>query len=594
MGSIVGFTAFHNPDIESVKRALAAQQRMLSNFTHLEHRTLALGETRTELWGHKDLSDCLHSLPDGSLLVLVGSPHGEVSWSELEESLARTTGPDDFELPWDGRVILLRISADGKRWTMWNDWIGSIPVFHCQIDRGHICSTLEPAVVAAAGFSSDDVFLPGLLCLLINGHFLADWTLFKRMKVVPPDCAAEWDSRGFHYKHLWTVRPSQDRWEAAWDDLVDEMYELSRQAIASVLKTQSSWILPLSGGLDSRLIAAVGAELGSNLHTYAWGSPDSTDVVYSRHVARALGLPWKRVELGNHYLAQYTQQWADLFGSGMHFHGMYQMRFLDVLTSEKPGPVLSGFMGDPLAGSHVRPLMSPRANTKTYQLMPDDYSHWNCEEVNSLLRFPLQNELGKMIDEVERQTNAVSGARFQCIMVSDFWGRQRLFVQFHPILCDYLRGVATPFLNKAYARFCVSLPRVALQDRQLQSDMFRRHYGRLATIPGTYASEPFIRTGGYLLKQRIARVLPALLRRGPFKGFDDIPLRMDMDCLQAYGSKSLWPINEVRDKLAQWLDVSQLDAAYQAAMASKADIRPLRKLQSVQALAYRLLDTPKG
>ena len=301
MGSIIGFTATSDLTEDRLTAALAAQCRALSYFPHVERLSLRLGETSLELWGHRPLSDRVHSLADGSLLVLIGSPHGDVSWSDLEESLAQATQADDFELPWEGRVILLRISADGKRWTMWNDWTGSIPVFHGEIDRGRICSTLEPAVVAAAGFSADDVFLPGLLCLLINGHFLADWTLFKRMKVVPPDCAAEWDRRGFHYKHLWTVRPSQDRWETSWDDLVDEMYELSRQAIASVLKKQSSWVLPLSGGLDSRLIAAVGAELGSNLHTYAWGSPDSTDVVCSRQVARTLGLPWKRVELGNQY-----------------------------------------------------------------------------------------------------------------------------------------------------------------------------------------------------------------------------------------------------------------------------------------------------
>ena len=301
MGSIVGFTTTSGLPEDRLTAAIAAQYRALSPFRHLGHLALTLGETRLELWGHKEVSDRVHYLSDGSLLALIGSPDGEVPWSDVEKHLARSTRPDDFELPWEGRVILLRISADGAHWTMWNDWVGSIPVYQTQVDRGRICSTLEPAVVAAGGFSADEIFLPGLLSLLINGHFLADWTLFKGMKAVPPDCAAEWTARGFHSRQLWTVRPSRDRWETRWDDLVEEMYELSRQAIADVLKRQSSWILPLSGGLDSRLIAAVGSELGSNLHTYAWGSPDSTDVVCSRRVAKALGLPWKRVDLGTQY-----------------------------------------------------------------------------------------------------------------------------------------------------------------------------------------------------------------------------------------------------------------------------------------------------
>jgi len=517
-------------------------------------------------------------------LALIGSPHGEVLWSDVEKSLAQATRPEDFELPWEGRVILLRISADGTHWTMWNDWIGSIRVFQCQIDQGRICSTLEPAVVAAAGFSPDDIFLPGLLCLLINGHFVADWTLFKSMKVVPPDCAAEWDCRGFHWKRLWTVKPTQDRWETGWDDLVDEMSELSREAIASVLKTQSSWILPLSSGLDSRLIAAVGADLGSNLHAFAWGSPDSTDVVYSRQIAKALGLPWRRVELGTDFLAKYTQQWADLFGSGMHFHGMYQMAFLDAIGKEPRGPILCGFVGDVLAGSSF--IQSLDGNGELYSKW---YTHWTSDELRALVKVPLDLPLEEVGTELRRQSELCSGNHYAGRLLMGLWNRQRLFIEFQSTLLDYWRGTATPFLNRSYARFCLSLPRVALEQRQLLGDVYRRHYGLLATIPGTYGVEPFIRTGQYLVKRRISRTLPIGLRLGPLRHLDEVPLRMDMDCLQASGREAVWPIDDVRDRLGQWLDMDQVDAAYHAAMASKADVRPLRKLQSVQALAYRLL-----
>ncbi len=63
-----------------------------------------------------------------------------------------------------------------------------------------------------------------------------------------------------------------------------------------------------------------------------------------------------------------------------------------------------------------------------------------------------------------------------------------------------------------------------------------------------------------------------------------------MDSLQATGFEALWPISEARDRLAEWLDVSQIESAYQAMLSNREDIRPLRKLQSIQTLAYRLLD----
>ena len=272
MNSAVGFTAIFRGETKNIEAAKAAQRRALAHFDELDLLTISLGETEIWLWGRGELAECLHTLPDGSLLALVGSPLGEVSWTTIQASLTISSRPSDFELPWDGRVILLRISPDGERWTLWNDWLGSIPVFHTVLAQGRIASTLEPAVVAAAGYTSDDVFLPSLISLLIHGNFLSDWTLFKEMKVAPPDCVAEWDGPAFRWKQYLTVKPTDERWEEGWDELVDEMHELSRQAIAKVLRTQPTWILPLSGGLDSRLIARVGAELGVDMYTYTWGA----------------------------------------------------------------------------------------------------------------------------------------------------------------------------------------------------------------------------------------------------------------------------------------------------------------------------------
>ena len=58
-----------------------------------------------------------------------------------------------------------------------------------------------------------------------------------------------------------------------------------------------------------------------------------------------------------------------------------------------------------------------------------------------------------------------------------------------------------------------------------------------------------------------------------------------MEAAQAHGWDALWPLQEARSQLAEWMDVSKLDEAYAAVMADSSDIRPLRKLQSVQAFA---------
>jgi hypothetical protein len=527
-------------------------------------------------------------LEEGGYLTIIGSPAGSISVDSLKTTLQAEIGHSDFQVPWNGRAVVFNISADGKHWTMWNDWCGSIPVFHAQIGEGRIASTLEPVVVAGAGYTPDDFFLPGLVSLLINGHFLGEWTLYEGMKVVPPDCVAEWDDDKFHWKRLWTVEPSDERWDRSWDELAEEMYELSRQAIADVLKTQRAWILPLSGGLDSRLIAAVGAEMGVDFYAYTYGPPAWDETLHARQVAQALNLPWKRVDLGTDYLAKYTPMWADWFGSALHLHGMYQMPFLESLKSEPPGPIVQGFLGEALTGLHLPGLISAHANGEHYGPLTDGWIHWPLEEVKSLLKVPVDDALEQIAEETENQISGTPGAWFQRLMYLDLWNRQRRFISYQPIMYDYWRGVATPFHNREYARFCLSLPLLALERRRLQGEMFRRYYRKLAEIPGTYGALPLVLSRRYIFRRGVAELLPTMLRRGPLREFNPVPNTLDRDCVQASGQAAFWPICEAWERLAERLDARQMAAAHEAA--SRGDRTGIMKLNALQTLACRLLD----
>lgn len=587
--SAIGFTLEFGRTREAISKALPAQKRALSYFPDIKSLSIRVGETGLDLWGRVDLSDCVHTLPDGSLLALIGSPVGDFSWLDIAEMLDKAEHTSDFELPWDGRVILIRITPDGKQWTMWNDWLGSVPVFHTEKEDWRIASTLEPVVVSAAGFTSRDFFLPGLLSLLIHGNYLNDWTLFNQMKVVPPDCRAEWDDRGFRYRQYFTVTATDARWETGWDELMEEMYTLSRQAIQETLATQPLWLLPLSSGLDSRLIAVVGAELGIQMHTYTFGSPDTADVSYARQIANRLGLPWKRIDLGNDYLAKYSPQWADIFGSAMHFHGMHQIPFFEALKNEPPGPIISGFIGDCLAGYDVRfQTLLHSSNGRIYQIHPDGYVHWSVGELGSLLIPPTDEALEALAEEIQRLINIVPGPFFQRLRFLTLWGRQRFFTYYQSMMCDYWRGVATPFINRSYARFAMSLPRAALDDRRLMGDMFKRYYSKVAAIPGSYGREPYYFTLGYVMKRRMLELLPENSLRKHFTLINTKKFLSGVDCVQHSGKDSFWPIFDVLESLSQWINVQELDAVYQQAY--EGDLKAVRKLQSLQAIAYRLRD----
>ncbi len=589
MNSLVGFTVSRGLSKNNRAALEHAHLSALSQFDHLERQSQIIGETHLEMWGHPGTGERIYTLPDGSLMVLVGSPHNMVAWEDVQDKFLS----NEFELPWEGRVVLVRINADGKRWTMWNDWLGSIPVFHAKIGSGWITSSIEPVVVAAAGYTPNNFFLPGLVSLLLNGHFISDWTLYKEMQSVPPDSVTVWDEDGYRTKQVWSVEPSQSRWETNWDDLVDEMYELSRNAISGILKTHSTWILPLSSGMDSRLIAGVAANVGAKVYTYAYGSSEMTDVVYSRQIAKILRFPWKHIDLPKDFLVKYTRHWADWYGSSLHFHGMYQMAFLDEIQEEPAGPILSGLIGETLIGDGLSEYAKfHQSHPVVDQVGREWFVFWKSDELRSVMKVSVDEAIEANVAEIKKLLDNVPGTNFQKLQFLRLWGRQRFFTSYQATVSDYWRGVACPFMDQTYTRFCLSLPIAALDNRRLLADVFRRYYGKLAVIPGTYANDPLILTGRYLMLRRIARLLPTAFHWGPLKGFDDIPPRMDVESMRAGGRDSLWPLFQTQDQLSKWLDVSYLEQDYQTLMRSKENILPLRRLQSVQTIAYRLLKSP--
>ncbi|HOU11911.1 MAG TPA: asparagine synthase-related protein [Anaerolineae bacterium] len=527
------------------------------------------------------MDDAIYTTEDGTLFTLIGSPVS--NGMTLKKVADKLADPDNtaFELPWEGRCVLLRISASGQDWTMWNDWTGSIPVFHTQLNKGYIASTLEPAVVAAAGFTPEDFFLPGLVSLLVNGHFLGDWTLFKDMYVVPPDCVARWGESGFDWQRLWSVKPSDERWDRGWDELVDEMYELSHHALANTLQTQSEWILPLSGGLDSRLIAAVGAELGVTLHTYTYGHEDWVETVFAKQVARVLDLPWQRIPIEPDYLKKYTRMWLEWFGSALHCHGMYQMPFLDAVKDFNL-PIVTGFIGDPLAGEQTAGMMKDSKRSVLERLL-GKWQMCSIEDAQNLISRDLGGAWDAINLELQQQETSISGSLYQRIWLIFQWNHVFGFSYYQPMMYDYWKSVGTPYVSKNLANFCLSLPRCALDDRRLQKDMLRRYYPKMASIGGTFG-EPLTKYGRYYLKRAVARRLPQWLRISSLREFATTGNQIQIEALRVWGESCLWPLNEKRKELGALFNLDYLDKIYQQAAAGNE--KAYNRLRPIQSVAW--------
>jgi asparagine synthase (glutamine-hydrolysing) len=117
-----------------------------------------------------------------------------------------------------------------------------------------------------------------------------------------------------------------------------ELLSLFRAELESAFAGAGRVTVLLSGGLDSRLAAAVLAGLSSegkvtdDVRAITWGLPDSRDRHFGRRVARILGMKWQPIELGPENLVANIETAATELGallSPVHLHATAAVSALD-------------------------------------------------------------------------------------------------------------------------------------------------------------------------------------------------------------------------------------------------------------------------
>ena len=215
-----------------------------------------------------------------------------------------------------------------------------------------------------------------LLSIIGLNYPLGDRTLFREISRQP------WLSRltSAGEVELEAIPPHAFYWldppEAA-RLLRDQLFE----EVRGICATGRPIYLLLSGGLDSRIIAGVLALAGKqglwdvSPRAITWGIPECRDVHYAQLVARNLGLPWERIDLGPADLLKNVRQTSLLTGalvSPIHLHRMDWFE-----NADENAIVVAGSYGDSVgraefSGLHVLdiPSLNP---VNAFNLLAPEY-----------------------------------------------------------------------------------------------------------------------------------------------------------------------------------------------------------------------------
>lgn len=267
----------------------------------------------------------------------------------------------------DGHFALL---ARGSGWALGAvDRVRSTPLFYAAAGRSTVGADAD-AVRRQLGLSRSDIDCDAALSVGMCGYTIGDRTLYASLRQLRAGEVILLRSG----RDAETVRYASYRpWLAPADGderrLEQELLDVTRLVLERLVESVEgrTIVVPLSAGLDSRLIVSGLAALGHrDVRCFAYGQPGNYEVAASRAIAEQLGYPWR-------FLPLTRRAQRATFSSAEH---AAYLQFADSLSSvpfeQDLGAVLrlreegwlppdsvivNGNTGDYLSGNHVPPAL---------------------------------------------------------------------------------------------------------------------------------------------------------------------------------------------------------------------------------------------
>ncbi|MCE5327243.1 MAG: hypothetical protein LLG01_12615 [Planctomycetaceae bacterium] len=213
------------------------------------------------------------------------------------------------------------------------DRVRSIPLFHIETPEAFlVCDSPESAQCRGHARTID---LLSAYEYLLCGYVTGQSTVLEGLRQLPSGTMLQADPAGGPGKTVITqyyyCLPQREI-QGSPDDMKAQMMGIFERMYGAFIRSNPGKILvPLSGGLDSRLNVAMLKRLGAeDVECFTYGRPDDIQCRTSRQVAEALQYPWHMVE--------YTPRtWAGVMG------GRTGMEYLSYAAKASSQPQLQDF-----------------------------------------------------------------------------------------------------------------------------------------------------------------------------------------------------------------------------------------------------------
>jgi asparagine synthetase B (glutamine-hydrolysing) len=327
---------------------------------------------------------------------------------------------------------------------------------------------------------------------LITSHLVDTRSLIHDVRVLHPGTVTLVNRTGISTEHYWipAIEPTHDDGLDKWADRLADALSPAIQARCG----DAHILLPLSGGLDSRSVAAfIPSHLAATASAYSFGHSHCYDVRYGRRIARALGANFCRLPIPDDFFRHYLEPVQMLCDGEVSIEALPIYRLTEIGL---PGQtMLMGYLGDALSGGHLLGLSPSQCSADTLDVVwrrkyqGKGFSEELLEHVVLPERYqPIKGNTRALMHAALAEAKAET--LDEKALVVELYHRQSRYISYFGRLLSSRYRVENPFLDTNVLDTFLSMPLAHRQGQCAYRRMLVRHAPRLAAVPENKTHRP--------------------------------------------------------------------------------------------------------
>jgi asparagine synthase (glutamine-hydrolysing) len=442
---------------------------------------------------------------DGSRPAMAAQCIHDLYLDNGESILRQVAGAFAFAL-WDQRTQTLLLVTDrlGLRPIYFAEHAGSLR-FASEV-KGILADPTFPRRLNRAAVA--DLFHYSFL--------MGEKTLYQDIHLLPPASLLRYRQGCWAVSSYWDIAYPEhyprrtDQW---YDDLI---YEALKASVNRMVRPGLDYGLSLSGGLDSRWIAALLAQVQPESSAYTLGTPGSDDTPPAREVAAQTGLQHHYWELASSFVQELAETYVYAVDGMDHLWHMEEFP-LTIRVGDFADVSVGGLLGDGLFGYEINPvsaflrrqdvvryrLWRTRGSRPSPQLLAQAFGERTGKELTALA-----------MDSLKKGFAAAPCDRgFQIIQYFDLRQAERRLANTAQLAKLAYLDVYHPIADQEVVQAALQLPASQLVTERAYRRSMATYFPNLAAIPWTFTLTPAtISAPGVLLKKAVQLTLGKRLR----------------------------------------------------------------------------------